>query len=190
MKWMRLCTSSGQVLKILRLAEQLSAFEEKLCVVRSVGCYFRKAAFGSIKCSWLLLPKLSIKFDKTQKRCFEPSLRRRDRNSYLSTCQILNTDHAQYGYINRANIKCIKITPNVLWFMDVILLHRGRQNVSATHTYLLTPWCRVLLEKLTGLQLVKKFPAFYGTRRFITVLTSVRHLSSPHTHIPPPGDPS
>ena len=27
-------------------------------------------------------------------------------------------------------------------------------------TYLLTPWCRVLLEKLTGLQLVKKFPAF------------------------------
>ena len=27
-------------------------------------------------------------------------------------------------------------------------------------TNLLTPWCRVLLEKLTGLQLVKKFPAF------------------------------
>ena len=32
---------------------------------------------------------------------------------------------------------------------------RGRKVV-----YLLTPWCRVLLEKLTGLQLVKKFPAF------------------------------
>ena len=43
-------------------------------------------------------------------------------------------------------------------------------------TYLLTPWCRVL-EKLTGLQLVKKFPAFHGPRRFITALTSVRHLS-------------
>ena len=42
------------------------------------------------------------------------------------------------------------------------------------HTYLLTPWCRVLLEKLSGLQVVKKFPAFHGTRRFIT---SVRHLS-------------
>ena len=41
--------------------------------------------------------------------------------------------------------------------------------------YLLTPCCRVLLEKLTGLQLVKKFPTFYGTRRFITALTSVRH---------------
>ena len=44
-------------------------------------------------------------------------------------------------------------------------------------TYLLTPWCRILLQKLTGLQLVKKFPAFHGTRRFITTLTSVRHLS-------------
>ena len=40
-----------------------------------------------------------------------------------------------------------------------------------------TPWCTVLLEKLTGFQLVKKFPTFHGTRRFITALTSVRHLS-------------
>ena len=44
-------------------------------------------------------------------------------------------------------------------------------------TYLLTPWCRVLPEQLTGLQLDKKFPAFHGTLRFITALTSVRHLS-------------
>ena len=49
--------------------------------------------------------------------------------------------------------------------------------LNALYTYLLTPWCRVLLEKLTGLQLVKKFPAFHGTRRFITALTNVRHLS-------------
>ena len=33
----------------------------------------------------------------------------------------------------------------------------------AKNTYLLTQWCRVLLEKLTGLQLVKKFPAFHRT---------------------------
>ena len=45
------------------------------------------------------------------------------------------------------------------------------------YMYFLTPWCRVLLEKLTGLQLVKKFPAFHGTRRFITTLTSLRHPS-------------
>ena len=42
--------------------------------------------------------------------------------------------------------------------------------------YLLTPWCRVL-EQLTGFHLVKKFPAFHGTPRFITALASVRHLS-------------
>ena len=42
---------------------------------------------------------------------------------------------------------------------------------------LLTPFSRVLLEKLTGLQLIKKFPAFYGTRRFITAFTSALHLS-------------
>jgi hypothetical protein len=44
-------------------------------------------------------------------------------------------------------------------------------------TYLLTPWGRILLEKLTVLQLVKKFPAFHGTPKFITALTSVRYLS-------------
>jgi hypothetical protein len=44
-------------------------------------------------------------------------------------------------------------------------------------TYLLTPWSIVLLEKLTGLQLVKKFPAYYGTRRNINAFTSARHLS-------------
>ena len=35
----------------------------------------------------------------------------------------------------------------------------------------------VLLGKLTALQLVKKFPAFYGTQRLIAVFTSARHLS-------------
>jgi len=39
----------------------------------------------------------------------------------------------------------------------------------------LTPWSRVF-EKPTGSQVVKKFPAFYGTWRFITTLTSAQHL--------------
>ena len=42
--------------------------------------------------------------------------------------------------------------------------------------YLLTPWSKVILDKLASLQLVKKFPAFYGTQRFLTALTSARHL--------------
>ena len=70
----------------------------------------------------------------------------------------------------------------------------------------LTPWSRVLLEKLAGLQLVHKFPAVYGTRRFITAFASFRHPSlswaspiqstypQPTSVLPPetlpPGDPS
>ena len=42
---------------------------------------------------------------------------------------------------------------------------------------LYTPRCRILPEQLTGLQLVKKFPVFHGTPRFITALTTDRHLS-------------
>ena len=44
-------------------------------------------------------------------------------------------------------------------------------------TFLVTPRSRVLLEKLAGPQLVKKFPSFYGTRRFITAFTSAHYLS-------------
>ena len=64
-------------------------------------------------------------------------------------------------------------------------------------TYLLTPWCRVLLEMLTGLQLVKKFPHFMepeGSLPYSQASATCPYpgptQSSQHTHIPPPGDPS
>ena len=44
-------------------------------------------------------------------------------------------------------------------------------------TYLFTPHSRVLLEKLTGSAASQEIPRIFGTRKFITVLTSVRHLS-------------
>ena len=57
-------------------------------------------------------------------------------------------------------------------------LDQKLQNFIYLHTSFLTPWSRVLLEKLTCSQLVKKFPAFYRTQRFIiTAFTSARHLS-------------
>ena len=43
--------------------------------------------------------------------------------------------------------------------------------------YLLTPWSRVLLEKLTGSTASQEIPRIFGTRRFINVLTSARQLS-------------
>jgi hypothetical protein len=39
------------------------------------------------------------------------------------------------------------------------------------------PWSRVFPYKLTVPQVAQKFPAFYGTLRFITAFTSVCHLS-------------
>ena len=55
---------------------------------------------------------------------------------------------------------------------------------------LLTSWSRVLLEKLTGSQLVKKFPSIYGTRKFnpafklpATCPYPEPDRSSPYTHI-------
>ena len=55
--------------------------------------------------------------------------------------------------------------------MLLICLYCAEQ-LSYLLTYLLTQWSTVLLEKLTGFQLVKKFPACYGIRRFITAFTS------------------
>ena len=43
--------------------------------------------------------------------------------------------------------------------------------------YLLTPWSRVLLEKLTASAASQEIPRIFGTRSFIIVLTSARHLS-------------
>ena len=43
--------------------------------------------------------------------------------------------------------------------------------------YLLTPWSRVLLEKLAGSAASQEIPRLFETQRFITVFTSARHLS-------------
>ena len=69
--------------------------------------------------------------------------------------------------------------PVTIWkFWSVYLAHGIFQTSDNNKGYdILTPWSRVFLEKLTGFQLVKKFPTFYGTRMFITAFTSTHHLS-------------
>ena len=53
---------------------------------------------------------------------------------------------------------------------------RGSRGISLL-TYLLTPWSRVLFEKLTGSAASQEIPRIFGTRKFLTVFKSARHLS-------------
>jgi hypothetical protein len=53
--------------------------------------------------------------------------------------------------------RCIQSTPSLL-----------------SPSAILIPWSRALFEKLIVAQLVKKSPAFYGTRRFITLMWDLR----------------
>jgi len=71
---------------------------------------------------------------------------------------------------NKVPEKDITLVPLCQSYMSLVL-------VSTPHASLRlqTLWRRVLLEKLTGPLLVKKFPAFYGTRRFITAFTKARY---------------
>jgi hypothetical protein len=69
---------------------------------------------------------------------------------------------------------------NSMLRQSVILVIKDASNITQSdlqYTYLLTPWSRVLLEKLTGFAASQQIPRIYGTRKFITVFTSVRHLS-------------
>ena len=47
-------------------------------------------------------------------------------------------------------------------------------------TYLLTPWSRILLEKLTGSLLVKKFPAFYRIHKYPPPVPNLSQLYPVH----------
>ena len=68
--------------------------------------------------------------------------------------------------------------PIIFWLVLSVHVYSTRRWMHGRYrTCTLTPWSRALLEKLTGSQLVNKFPAFYGTRRFITAFTNARHLS-------------
>jgi len=55
---------------------------------------------------------------------------------------------------------------------SIIYISRNNMNLHE-----LTPWSRVLLEKLIGSWLVKKLSTFYRTQQFITAFTTAHHLS-------------
>ena len=82
-------------------------------------------------------------------------------NVRIVQAEALSTDHAIPKYTNT-----IMTHTYLLTYVLTYLL-----------TYLLTPWSRVLLEKLTVSAASQEIPRIFGTRRFITVPTSARHLS-------------
>jgi hypothetical protein len=67
-------------------------------------------------------------------------------------------------------------TQQLFWFAETIAISLSNGRFIA---YLLTFSMEQnpSREDKPGSRLVKKFPAFYGTRRFITAFTSARHLS-------------
>jgi hypothetical protein len=61
------------------------------------------------------------------------------------------------------------------------------QRIAKNVLDILTPWKTVHVEKLIVAQVVKKFPAFHGTRRFITVFTTALHrflMKPDHSFLP------
>jgi len=115
-----------------------------------------------------------------------PSVLKR-KKKYLLSFITHEACSSRYGFLQTVNCSIAKYTePQFPVYRKGKWCHYARFNfftgvcfreTTIRLTYLLTPWSKGLLEKLTVLQLVKKFPAFYGTRRFITALTSARHLS-------------
>ena len=76
------------------------------------------------------------------------------------------------------------------WSAKIWWFQNSRMFINSTFSALMNHWNRniktnailtskrrVLLDKLIGPKLAKKFPAFYGTRRFITAVTTARNLS-------------
>ena len=87
---------------------------------------------------------------------------------YTPTRKLPHSVHrfSQYSQkIDRINVQisCVEFDP--IWTILTYLLTHSLHGAES------------FLRSQLVLQLIKKFSAFYGTRKFITVLTSARHLS-------------
>jgi hypothetical protein len=80
------------------------------------------------------------------------------------------------------SVYCVGRGRSVWGLLDILDASVFRWNLY----YLLTAWSRVLLEKLIGSQLVRKFPVFYETGMFITAFTSARLSQIDPVHAPHP----
>ena len=90
--------------------------------------------------------------------------------------------HRLYHRKESANISSTHIRAAIGINVDVLLytaINRSyalRKIIAYLLAHLLNPWSRVPLEKLTVSAASQEIPRIFGTRKFITVLTSARHL--------------
>jgi len=99
----------------------------------------------------------------TDRHCFFALLIKKSANFYTSETIVPNS-----------SLFCIIVISRLVNFCTVYVWKNIDFISNFTHssswlTNSLTPWSKILLGKLRVTQLVKKFPAFYGTRRSITV---------------------
>jgi hypothetical protein len=78
---------------------------------------------------------------------------------------------ASYGMLSRVGLR------KYVYITQWTAASRLQVSSGSILTYLLTPWSRVLLEKLTGSAASQEIPRIFVTRKFITLLTNARHLS-------------
>ena len=89
-------------------------------------------------------------------------------NSYCYQHRRRYRHHNHYHYTQNFGGEIAWEVPNWQTLNEIERMTRRHNKVTA--------WNRVLPGKLTGPQLLKKFPAFYGTRKFSTACTRARHL--------------
>jgi hypothetical protein len=95
--------------------------------------------------------------------------------------------HPIFDVINIIRAICIRFLINTIYFTlacqnsDSNTFFSVSGSIFETFTYLLsyllTPWSRVLLEKLPGSVASQEIPRIFGTRKFPTVPTIARHPS-------------
>ena len=81
-------------------------------------------------------------------------------------------------WLERIPLDTCNLLQNIAFFITSCMF-RPKRHVE------LSPWNIVFLERLTDSQLVKKFPSFYGTGRFIIAFTRACHLSPILSQIDP-----
>jgi hypothetical protein len=71
----------------------------------------------------------------------------------------------------------VKLSYTVLVLCQIVSREISLCGILFKNVYCTKPWSRILHDELTVVQLVKKFLAFCGNLRFISVFTKAHHLS-------------